>query len=339
MFAAYTELRNAEKVRGFLVKNDLFNKDFLIVKEHGYIFFPLSKKTKIPFAQVVEPKFKFPRSEKSVTVESNLQGQLTSRELSLLPQTQEIVGKIMILEIPPELEKKELLLAQAYLQTNKQIETVVKKQAMHSGVFRTRKLKVLAGKKSKETIHYENGIKLKLHLEKTYFSSRSGNERLRIAKQVKENENVLVMFSGAAPYPLVIAKNSPVKMVYGIELNPLAHQYALANVSLNKLERNIRIFHGDVLNLMPKIRTKFERIVMPLPKTGENYLGLALKKVKKNTLIHFYSFLNETEISSEAKRIKKLCASFNSPVKVVRKVKCGRFSPGVFRVCFDLRVL
>lgn len=339
MFAAETQLKNAQKVKEYLAKHHLFNPDYQIVKELGFIFFPLIKRAKVPHALVKNVAFNFPLVEKAKTVEELLKNSLTLEELALLPKSRERVGNILILEIPSQLEKKEKLIAEAYLKINKQIATVVKKTEMHTGIFRTRKVTVLAGKKTKETTHLENGVRIKLHLENTYFSARSAHERLRIAQLVKKSEQILVMFSGVAPYPLVLAKQSPAKLVYGVELNPIAHQYALENVSLNRLNSKITLIKGDVCSVLPELKQKFDRIIMPLPKTGEDFLGIAFKKAKKGSIIHLYAFLEEKDISAHAKKITAICNQLNHPVKVLKKVKCGQFSPGTFRVCFDLKTI
>lgn len=339
MLAAYTELRNAEKIRQFLAKKELLHPEYLPVKELDHIYFPVTQKMAIASAKIVNTKFSFPEREKHITVDQLLKGKLTPKEMEILPRSQEIVGDILILEIPDELKKKEKIIAGAYLQANKQVSTVVKKKEIHTGIFRTRKVTVLAGKKTKETIHHENGIQLKLHLEKTYYSARTANERLRIAKLVKPGEEVLVMFSGAAPYPLVIARNSKAKMVCGVELNPLAHAYAVENVQLNSLQDRVSILHGDVRHKVPPLKKRFDRIVMPLPKTGEQFLDLALLKSKKGTIIHLYAFLEEKDIDGYAQKVKRICKKLDHPVKLLRKVKCGQFSPGTFRVCVDMKVM
>lgn len=339
MLAAYTELKNAEKVKQHIIKKGLMNTNFLPVKEFSHLYFPIKKRMPIPLAKIVDAKFSFPERQKTPTIEELLKNELTKKQLASLPKSQEIVGGILILEIPVSLKAKEKAVAEAYLKLHKNIVTVVKKESLHAGIYRTRKARILAGKKSKETIHCENGIKIKLDLEKVYFSARLSGERLRIAGLVKENELVLVMFSGAAPYPLVIAKNSPAKLIYGVELNPMAHNYALGNINLNNFNGRIILLLGDVRKVVPKIRLKFDRIVMPLPRTGEEFLGVALKKAKKSTIIHLYAFLTETEINKYAKRAKKISRELKHPVKILRKVRCGQFSPGVFRVCFDLKVL
>ncbi|MBI4151825.1 class I SAM-dependent methyltransferase family protein [Candidatus Woesearchaeota archaeon] len=338
MFAAYTELRNAQAVKEYLVKKQLVHPDFLPVKEMGMIYFPIIQKAVVPRAKVVQTKISFSAREKPQTIDELLKGILNPQEMELLPRSQEIVGRILILEIPDELSAKEKSIAEAYLKVHRAIDTVVRKERAHGGEFRTRTVRILAGKKSKETVHKENGIELKLHLEKTYFSARSAHERLRLARMIKPGEEVLVMFSGAAPYPLVLAKNSDARQIYGIELNPLAHAYAHENIHTNRLEHKITLHYGNVLEVLPKLKRTFDRIAMPLPKTGEEFLPLALSRIRSNGMIHLYAFLEEKDIPAYAQRIKEIARNARHSLRIVRKVKCGQFSPGTFRMCFDLKV-
>ncbi len=337
MLAAETSLKNAQNVKEYLTRHNLLNFDYLLVKEFDVIYFPILKKAKVPGAVVVDTRFSFPQKRHDLTVEEVLKDKLTKEEIQIFPKSQEVVGDILILEIPAELQLKEKLIAEAYLKTHKSIKTVVKKDQVHEGEFRLRKVKVLAGENRKETIHQENGVKIKLHLEKTYFSARSATERLRIAKLVKPREKVMVLFSGAAPYPLVIARHSQASMVYGIEINPAAHQSALESVDLNHLENRIKIFEGDVRTLLPKMKETFDRIAMPLPKTGEEFLDVALPKVKKGGMIHLYAFLAEDEIPAHKKQVCSICKKQGYQIKILKTVKCGQFSPRVFRICFDIK--
>ncbi len=339
MLAAKAELKNAEKVKQFLIRKNLLHPDYLLTTEFGYIYFPLARKVNIPNAQVLNARFSFPARKKMPKAEDFLSGKLTAQELKLLPHSQEQVGKILIIEIPEGLEKKERVIAAAYLKANQQIETVVKKDEVHEGEYRLRKVKVLAGRNTKETIHRESGVLLKVHLEKAYFSARLVGERMRIAKQVKRGEEILVMFSGVGPYLLILAKHSPAARIYGIEMNPLAHQYALENIKLNNLPRKIVLYQGDVRKIVPQLGKRFDRIVMPLPKTGELFLDVALKAAKKDTIIHLYTFCRKEEIKQEGEKIKQMCKQWKRPVKLLRSVPGGQYAPYTFRVCFDLKVL
>src|SRR3989338_1176269 len=239
---------------------------------------------------------------------------LTNTELNLLPSSFDMVGSIIIFsDFPKQLSKKEKIIGNEILKNFRHFKSVFKKTKKYSGKFRTPKLKLLAGSNSKETVHKENNIRLKLNVEKVYFSARLSEERKRIAKQVKNNESVLVMFSGIAPYPIVISKNTKAKEIIGIEINQIAHKHALENLKLNKI-KNVKLILGDVKKVLPKIREKFDRIIMPLPKGAENFLGLALNKIRKNGIIHFYSFAEENSyvnikkiINNECERKKKKC--------------------------------
>jgi tRNA (guanine37-N1)-methyltransferase len=276
---------------------------------------------------------------KPISLKQALKSELTEKERSNLVRSFDIIGDIAVIEIPAELEKKEKLIAKTLLRTHKNIKVVLKKSGAHIGVCRLQKYKVLAGEKRKQTEYKESGVRMRLHLEKTYFSPRFGTERLRIAKQVKPKENVLVMFSGIAPFCLVIAKNADPDIVYGIEINPEAHKYALENVKLNKFENKIRLYNGDVRLVAPTLKKKFDRVVMPLPKGGENFLDVALSLVKKRGIIYFYDFLHIDEFDKAKEKINRACRLAKKKCRILRLTKCGQQSPRIYRICVDFKVL
>jgi tRNA (guanine37-N1)-methyltransferase len=163
-----------------------------------------------------------------------LKGKLTEEEFNHLKTSFDSVGDIAILEIDDEIKSKEKLIAETLLKLQKNIKVVCKKEGIHEGQFRTQKLKVLAGENRKETICKENGIQLKLDVENVYFSPRLSTERARIASLVKPKEEILCMFSGCGPYPVVILKNQQDVKITSIELNPTGVKYQRENIILNK---------------------------------------------------------------------------------------------------------
>jgi tRNA (guanine37-N1)-methyltransferase len=258
-----TPLKKAQQVKQFLTENNLFRNDYTFKKTKDHIFFPIKKKTGIKkrfnFVEFKEIK-SLKRSRKDKNLKKAIEQKLSKKELSALRRAFDITGSIAILEIPKELEKKEKLLAETILKIQKNTKTVVKKAGIHATDYRIQRMKHLAGVKTKETIHKEHGIRLKLNVETVYFSPRLANERKRIAKQIKPGESILVMFSGCAPYPCVIAKNTKAKGIIGIELNPTGHKYGLQNIKLNKI-RNTKLLQGDVKKMVPKLKQKFDRIM------------------------------------------------------------------------------
>ncbi len=267
-----------------------------------------------------------------------LKKELTKKELEVMPTSFDVVGDILIFsDFPDLLEKKEKKIGELILSSFKNVKVVCKKTAMYGGKYRTPTLRIMAGERRKETIHKENGIRVKLHVQDVYFSARLGHERERINALVKKGEEVLVMFSGCGVYPINLAKNTSAKKIYGIEINPKAHHYALENLSLNKVQ-NVELFNGDAASLLPTIRKKFDRILMPLPKSAEDFLDIALSKQKRGGILHFYDFMDETDFEQSKEKVITACKRNERKVNIIGLFPCGQFGPGKYRVCVDAKI-
>jgi tRNA (guanine37-N1)-methyltransferase len=326
-------LREAEKAKRELIAKGLLDSRYGPVKDKKHIYFPVKKRFESRHSFIERELVA--REERKLFKDS-LGHLLSQKELEFLNTSMDVIGEIAILEIPKELEKQEKQIAMALLETNKNIKTVLKK-GKHEGVFRTQELKHLAGTMTKEALYRENGVVLKLDVEKVYFSPRLSNERRRIVKLVKKGEKILVMFSGCAPYVCVLAKNTGAKQVDGIEINPVGHEYAVENLKINKL-KNAEVFVGDVDHVMPKLNRKYDRILMPLPKSADKYLPVALIAAKKGAVVHFYDFEHEDETSKGIEKIRLACDSANRKFEVTDIVKAGQHGPRAFRFCFDFKV-
>lgn len=267
-----------------------------------------------------------------------LKEKLTKKELLLFRGSFDIIGTIALVEIPKELEKKEKIIASAVLSLNPHIKTIAKKIGAHKGIYRRQKLIIIAGEKTKITEHKESGVLLRLHVESCYFSPRLVSERLRIASLVKTKERILVLFSGIGPYPLVLAKHSPAKSIVGIELNPIAYKFAQENVLLNKYTEKIRLVHGNVRTILPRIKRTFDRIIMPLPKEGQLFLDLVFPKIKKGGTIHLYQFVPEDSFEKYTEQVVNIGKQHKKNIKVIQIIKAGQHSPRVYRVCLDIIV-
>jgi len=265
-----------------------------------------------------------------------LKGKLTPKEIEKL-RGFDIVGDIAIMEVSPELFKKRKLIAQTLLKLTPWVHVVAKKKGGHVGKYRKQPLEIVAGEKRKTTIHREHGLEFALNIETCYFSPRLSTERWRIAQQVKPNETVLVMFSGVAPFVLVIAKHTQAYRVYGIEANPDANKYAVENVKRNKLGHKVVLIKGDVRKAMP--RMQFDRIVMAWPQRADEYLDLALKHVKKGGIIHFYDFQPEGEFNAAKEIVQAACKKAKKKCKILKAVECGQVAVRTNRVCVDFKII
>jgi tRNA (guanine37-N1)-methyltransferase len=158
----------------------------------------------------------------------------------------DIVGDIAIIKKPLKYNEEEYV--KKILEKHKFIRTILLQETDVLPPYRIPKYRILYGENKTETINIEYGLKFKVDVSRCYYSPRLSNERYRIAKQVKENEEVLVMFSGVNVYPIYIAKYSKAKIIYSIELNPFAVKYGLENLKINKVN-NVITFLGDVRDI------------------------------------------------------------------------------------------
>ncbi|UZE94036.1 MAG: methyltransferase domain-containing protein [Candidatus Pacearchaeota archaeon] len=247
----------------------------------------------------------------------------------------DIIGNIAILHLD-KVTRQNKKFAKVLLKKHKNIKSVYS-QSKISGRLRIPKLRWIAGKKQTEILHKESGCVLKLDINKCYFSPRLGTDRLEIAKKVKRGEKVLVMFSGVAPYGIVIGKKSKAKEIYCIEISRMASKYAKENVRLNKLA-NIKIIQGDVKRIIPKLKTKFDRIVMARPQLKETFLKEAFKVSKLGTIIHFYDFVKEQNLKEVEYKITREAEKAKKKIKITKIKKVREIAPYKYHIRIDFRI-
>ena len=253
----------------------------------------------------------------------------------------DVIGNIAILK--PENGNKER--AGMLLKQNKNIRTIVEKTERVKGRLRTLNTKYLAGEKTKEALYKENNCVFRLNIDTCYFSPRLASERARIADKIKRRgagkKDVLVMFAGVAPFPIVIAKIAKPKRIVAIELGRECCKYAAMNVKLNKL-KNIGIMEGDCKKIIPGLkrkRQKFGIIVMPRPQLKETFLKEAFSASKKGAIIFYYDFCKEEELAKILEKIKAQAKISKKKVKILEIKKAGDIAPYKYRYCIEFKVV
>ena len=213
-------------------------------------------------------------------------------ELKLLYRSYDIIGDIAIIRIPEALKHRSKAIAEAIIQTQRRVRTVLHQASPVSGDLRLRKLKWVAGEKKTETVHKEHGCLFKVDLKTCYFSPRLSHERMRISQQVQTGEVIVNMFSGVGCYSIIIAKHSAAQKIYSVDINPTAVQYMQENVKLNKVRERVVPIEGDAKNVIEEsFKNIADRVLMPLPKKACEYLGYAVRTLKPaGGWIHYYDF-------------------------------------------------
>jgi tRNA (guanine37-N1)-methyltransferase len=219
------------------------------------------------------------------------------------------------------------------------IKSVIAKESARIDPYRLYNFHLIAGEPDTEVIHKEHGYLIKLDPQKVYFSPRESEERGRIASKVKAKERVLVMFAGAGPYAIAIAKKQPKAEIVCVEINPKAVEYANENVRLNKLESRIRNYTGDVRKLAPNIG-KFDRIIMPLPESAYLFLDVAFAAAVKGATVHLYGISeHEKGFPDIVELAKSAAAHSKKKIKITGRQKVLPFAPYRWKTRIDIRVL
>lgn len=255
-----------------------------------------------------------------------LKYKLSPEKLSLVPKRFEVIGDIAIINIPPLLDNEKYLIAGTLASHRKDVKTVLRKLHKIEGDARAGEFELLLGN-STLTLHRENNCVFCVDVAKTYFSGKMAHERNRIAQQVKDGEDVLVMFAGVGPFLIPIKKSRNVDMT-GLDSNPAACAFLRKNCALNGIDANIIL--GDANSIQNLFKKPFDRIVMPAPYGRDYFLDITGSSLKPEGIVHFYTFKKDFEIP----HFKRLLEDRGWHIEFYRD--CGDVAPRVSRYVFDL---
>ncbi len=329
----------ADYVRRILLKHELINLEWKIKRSDDSVFIPLIQKpgkevfdeidvsNLVVIDMVFEAHIKSPNSLKNY-----LKGRIESDKIDEIKKSFDIIGDVVILEIPEEMEHEKYLIADAALKFTKR-RSIYRKTSEIKGVIRTRTLEHLAGEDISETTHIEYGSKFLLDVRKVYFSPRLATERERIVSQVKDGETIIDLFAGVGPYSVSIARRHRVEII-AVDINPDAIYYLKRNIELNKLNGQILPVLNDAREFLRNNDVKADRIIMNLPGTACKYLEDAIKCLKKGGILHYYEFASDYKIPIE--RIKKTSHGRRVTILDARKVKSS--SPGKWHMGIDAEI-
>ena len=198
------------------------------------------------------------------------------------------------MRVPREIYDRRKQIAEAVMEVNNHIKTVLCQVAPVGGSFRLRKLRWVLGEKKAKTTYREHGCILNVDLARTYFSPRLAYERMRIARLVKPGEEVVNMFAGVGSFSIAIAKHSEARKIYSIDINTEAIALMRENIRLNRVEDRVVPMLGDSKDLIERsLQHIADRVLMPLPERAYAYLDAATLALKlTGGVIHYYDFIH-----------------------------------------------
>ena len=307
-------LKKLNDVRIELMKKELMRMDYRIKANADYGYIPI--KEDVDGYEIVDIELE-ELNTRPHNFSELLENELTTEEIENLKTSFDTIGDIVILEIPDNLESKKSIIGKATLDFTKRKAIYMKKSAVH-GTIRIRDLELIAGEDDPITIHKEHGARLKLNVKEVYFSPRLATERKRVSDRVCDGENILDMFCGIGPFPVVIARNNNVSIT-GVDIN-----------------ENVEAICGDIGEVSKSFKTKFDRIIMNLPGLAYDFLDVAMNLIEDGGTINYYEFSDGYEQGQ--KRLIDAALKENKNVEITNTRKVKSTSPGEWHVAIDAKI-
>jgi len=251
-----------------------------------------------------------------------------------LPKHWELLGDVLVLRIPNELAGIRGKVAEAYAIVLG-ARTVCQEVGVIGGVHREPKMEVIWGDGT-ETVHRENGILYKLDVVKVMFSSGNVPEKKRMSELDCRGEVVVDMFAGIGYFTLPLAVHAQARRVVACEINPVAFEYLVENVRLNRVEHQVKPVLGDNRSLPG--RGCADRVVMGYVGTTHLFLTKALDLVKVGGVIHYHETCPVGEWPERP--IARIgAAAHGRDWKIRYKGEVKSFAPSISHYVLDVQVL
>jgi tRNA (guanine37-N1)-methyltransferase len=224
--------------------------------------------------------------------------------VATIPQAFDIVGDIVIIDIPPQLKPYQNLIGEAILQTHRNIKTILAKAGNISGTYRIRDYTFIAGDHKTQTVHREFGCSYHVDVAKAYFSPRLSHEHERVASLVQAGEVVADLFAGVGPFSVLIGKRCSEAKVYAVDLNPDAVDLLKINVRVNRVDNRVFPFLADAREIAKgKLKGAADRVIMNLPETSIEFVDAACNAIKPTGgVVHFYGFVRQPDTAENLKQ-------------------------------------
>lgn len=341
----------AEKAILLADKLRIIDKGLKIERENDFIYIPLIRQ---PRNDEVEELEKYisdcrlsthefaVRKKRPETLAEILEDKLSSNLLASLPRSIDIVGKIAIMEIAPELYAYEYVVGRAILKLHKNVRTVLAKAGAVGGTHRLREYRVIAGELNTETVHREYGCQYQVDLTKAYFSPRLSYEHNRVASLVQEGETVLDMFTGVGPFAILIAKRHERVKIHAVDSNAHAVKLLKENIIINRVSNEVHPILGDAREVVKKSLVGVaDRVIMNLPERAIHFVDAACEALKQGGgIIHFYTFVDSLETLEYVKvrfiHVVERCKRNVKEILSSRQVRST--APHKWQAVLDLRI-
>jgi tRNA (guanine37-N1)-methyltransferase len=259
-------------------------------------------------------------------------GQLLPADILGEEPSYERLGDIAIVDIDDAEDAQAV--ADALIESDLPIESVVNRASKVKGELRVRDWDVLAGDTA--TVHREYGFEYALDLASVYFSPRLATERHRVAEQVESDERAFDMFAGVGPFVIPFAARGATCV--GADLNDDAIEFLRENAARNGVAERVTGIAGDVREVATDYEDWADRLVMNLPHSADDFLDTAIALAGEDCTIHYYDIQHDEDPFGPGERAIRAAAEPTYEVSVETRHTVRSYAPHELNVCLDVRL-
>ena len=264
---------------------------------------------------------------------TKLSTKVSDVERLLLPRRWQLLGELILVNIPCEIEHLKYEIGQGLLELYPRCSSVLWDKGI-KGQFRRPNIEIIAGSNTK-TIHKENSCKFALDVSKVMFSAGNFAERIRMSK-LGNGEYVLDMFGGIGQFSIPMAIHSKPRSVTAIEINQDAFYYLKKNIFLNSVCDIVRPLLGDCAQISP-VNT-IDRVIMG-NFDAYKYLEKGIRALKMGGILHYHETVPiELQSTRPRTRVIEAAKKLGRHVEAIRTNKVKNFSPGIWHVVVDAQI-
>lgn len=284
----------AESVRQALRSQGLLRKDLRASHSDSEVAFPVTAVPQPPLKHTrveereVESCSSEPRSYRDLL-------HLASSVQAQLPRAFDVLGDVVLVRLPPELEPHGAEIGAALLAFVPGARRVGWDQGVH-GDARLRSLRPLAGTGPWRTHHRENGLEFVVDPEVAYFSPRLAREHARVAAEAKPGETVWDLCCGIGPFALTIARRGVAGRIIAVDSNPEAVGLLRENAERLGVSGQVEARNESVERFLEAAGAA-NRVVLNLPHEGIKYLPSVSAAVAPGGTVHYYEVTPRVERS------------------------------------------
>jgi tRNA (guanine37-N1)-methyltransferase len=287
-----------EVTRRALLAAGLLRTDLAIVREAGQLAFPVREGAEIPGHWGLVDRRTFASHPGRGPADYRALLDWPEERKAALPRSFDVIGEIVLVRIPPELEPVRNELGEALLRFVPRARLVGWDRGVH-GPERRRSVERIAGSGGWTTRHRENGIEFDVDVERAYFSPRLGREHALVASGIPVGARVYDLCCGVGPFSLAIARGAHPRTIVAVDANPRAVELLRTTLARYPYGPMVRPVEADVARFLEGAEP-FEAAILNLPREGIKYIPLVARAVAPGGRLFYYEIVARAEAEGRA---------------------------------------